>query len=64
MATVKENYRERQSEIKLQIKRIQGALKKHTEKFKKNETNWGFVGDLGHVKTVLSELEDFLKSSK
>ncbi len=64
MATVKETYKNRQTEIKYQIKNIQAALTKHAEQFKKNDTNWGFVGDLGHVKEVLSELDGFLKSTK
>jgi len=64
MATVKETYKSRQTEIKYQIKQLQTAMIKHAEQFKKNDTNWGFVGDLGHVKEVLSELDGFLKSTK
>ncbi len=64
MATVKETYAHRQSEIKQLINKLNADLKKHAESFKKNDTNWGSVGDLGHVKTTLSELDGFLKSGK
>lgn len=64
MASVKQTYKNRQTEIKYQIKQLQTALIKHAEQFKKNDTNWGFAGDLGRVKEVLSELDGFMKSTK
>lgn len=61
MATVKETYKKRQSEINNQIKLLQLALDAHAKKFEKNETNWGYVGDLGHIKDSISDLTTFLK---
>jgi hypothetical protein len=61
MATVKETYKKRSSEINFLIKEIQSKLKKHESSFKKQDTNWGFVGDLGEIKIKLQEVNSFLK---
>ena len=61
MPTVKETYRKRQREISRQIKKLQSYLKKYSEEFKKNDTNWGFVGDLSRLKSDLSELNQSIK---
>jgi hypothetical protein len=63
MSTAKETYKTNEAIIKQQIKMLQEALKKHSKLFKKNETHWGFVGDLGSVKSTLSELDGFMKSA-
>lgn len=54
MATAKETYKQRQAEIKQQLKSIEAALKKHAEAFKTNDKNWGYVGDLSHIKSNLN----------
>jgi hypothetical protein len=65
MPTAKQSYKIRLTENKNQIKQLQTALTKHAEKFKKNDTDWGFVGDLGHVKASLYQINVFLsKASK
>lgn len=64
MATVKENYKKKQKEIKLMLKNIEKALNSHEKKFKKHETNWGYVGDLGMVSDTLSTLNYFSKNNK
>lgn len=64
MATVKQTYQKHQDEIKSKIKALEVALKNHAKQFSKNETNWGYAGDLGRVKEVLSELDNFAKSNK
>lgn len=61
MANAKETYKTRQKEVKSLIGQLQTTLKRHNLKFKKNETNWGYPGDLGHVKAELKELVGFLK---
>jgi len=62
MATVKEIYKAKRAEINQRLKKIDIALSKHAGKFKQNETNWGYIGDLGRVNEVLSELENFVKA--
>jgi len=64
MATVKATYQKHQEEIKSKIKALELALKRHSKQFSENETNWGYVGDLGRVKEVISELDNFSKSNK
>lgn len=61
MATAKQTYQKHQEEIKSKIKALELALKNHAKKFSKNETNWGYVGDLGRIKELLSETNSFIK---
>ena len=64
MATVKQTYQKHQEEIKSKIKALELALKNHAKQFSKNETNWGYVGDLGRIKEVLYEFDNFAKTNK
>ena len=54
--TAAQAYSRRSKEITDHIKRIQQALKKHAQKFKKEDRNWGYVGDLGHIADELKDL--------
>jgi hypothetical protein len=58
----KNSYNQNKKEINQQIKMLKESLEKHSKNFKKDEKNWGFVGDLGMVKSKLSELDGFFQS--
>lgn len=57
----KDKYKERFDSISKKISDLQKKLKKHKDEFTRDNLNWGFVGDLGHVDEVLGELSDFMK---
>lgn len=59
--TAKETYKKRRKEIDVLMAEIKKALKRHDLKFKKNETNWGYVGSLGRTKQDLKETLEFIK---
>ena len=52
-------YKPLQTEISFQLKEIQDKLKKHSQK-QKGSNNWGYVGDIAHVKELLGQINDFL----
>ena len=52
----KQKYNERKKEIDKLIANIQKKLDKHG----KDEISWAHAGDLGHVKELLSEIDQFL----
>ena len=58
----KNSYNQKKKEINQQIKMLKESLAKHSKNFKKDEKNWEFVGDLGMVKSKLSELDGFFQS--
>ena len=57
MKTAKMAYEEAQTEIKRQIKLLQATLKLHEAEFNKDTKNWGFVGDVNHVKSEIKDLK-------
>lgn len=59
--TAKETYKKRRTEINVLMAKIKKALNNHDQKFKKNETNWTYVGSLGRVKQDLKETLEFIK---
>lgn len=63
MSTAKQMYATKSKEILQQIKTIEAALKTHEKHFKKDDANWGMVGDLNHVKAQLGEIDGFLKTA-
>jgi hypothetical protein len=40
------------------IKKISAAIKKDKKEQKKDNTNWGFVGSMGHYEDLLQEVAD------
>jgi hypothetical protein len=58
--TAKETYKKKKKEINEQIKTLQHSLETHSQFFKGNEKNWGYVGDLAHIKSLLIEINSFL----
>lgn len=59
--TAVEAYNRLQTEVNAQLAQIQELLKKHAEQFAKNQGSWGYPGDMGHVKEVLSVVTEFLR---
>lgn len=40
---------------------INKKLDNHWRKFQRDTANWGYVGDLKHVKELLTEIDTFLR---
>ena len=59
--SVEEMYDRLEADVKALMKWIDGLLKKHRREFGRDPTNYGFGGDLGHVKELLEEVRDFLR---
>jgi hypothetical protein len=53
-------YQTRAKEISNLLKSIEGSLKTHYKRAEKQKENWGFAGDLGHVKELLDDIDEFL----
>jgi hypothetical protein len=45
--------------VRGQVKKLEDALDKEATKQAKDPKNWGYVGDLGHVDEVLTDLLSF-----
>lgn len=56
--TAKDVYNKKQKEISELLKKIRVNMQTHKKKFKKNESNWGYVGDLSRITTQLKEIEN------
>lgn len=54
--TAVQAYDRRSKEIVKLLKDVDRHLKKHAQDFKKESTNWGYVGDLGHIAGELKSL--------
>lgn len=63
MTTLEEKYNKQQTQILSQLKSLKTSLKEHTKRFEKDKSNWGFLGDLNHITSVLNELDGFVKSN-
>jgi hypothetical protein len=61
MATTIERYSYHSEEIEKNLKLLQKKLKKHKSGFKREQTNWGYVGDLTYINERLAELNSFIK---
>ena len=61
---IREAYADAEKKARRAIALIQKALDEHQETFRESmrqgRTNWGLVGDLGHVDKLLSEISEFL----
>jgi len=56
MTEAEKRYSEIEKTINEQIKKLQVKLEQEKAEFMKNPSNWGYVGNLGHIKEVLGEL--------
>jgi len=54
-------YSETANKIDMLMNSIRDKLKRHHEMFEANNKNSGYLGNLGHVKQELNNIEDFLK---
>jgi hypothetical protein len=59
--TTTKRYDENVLEIEKNIKLLEKKLIKHKTDFKKNPSNWGFVGDVNYINERLKEVVEFLK---
>ena len=61
---VRATYRENAERITAMLTDLSKRLEKHRTRFdvalEAGRTDWGYVGDLGHVATVLTEIAEFL----
>ena len=53
-------YQENQNQIKNELTILKDKLNRHKKAYCKDSTNWGYVGDLGHILTQVKELNQFL----
>ncbi|HTA84526.1 MAG TPA: hypothetical protein VK783_16400 [Bacteroidia bacterium] len=53
-------YAEKQNQIKSELVMLQEKLQRHQVSYNKNTTNWGCIGDLGHILEQLKQLNQFL----
>jgi hypothetical protein len=61
MATIIERYSFHSDEIEKNLNQLKKKLKKHQSDFKREQTNWGYVGDLTYINERLAELNSFIK---
>lgn len=55
-------YAGQQKEIGILLGRIAKGLRAHGKATATNPGNWGYVGDLGHVRESLKEIADFIRA--
>lgn len=60
-ADAKKEYEDKAKAVKKLMDRLQKVLKKHESEFRKDEKDWGYVGDLGHVESELNDVVRFLR---
>ena len=58
--TAVEAYRAAATEIEARTEALAEALDRHRTLHEAQPTDWGYVGDLGHVRELLNELIAFL----
>lgn len=61
----KDRYEDNTRAIKALLREITAGLVAHEREFKTSgSTNWGFVGDVGHIHELLKEVRDFLYNAE
>jgi len=63
MTNLEVKYWTKHQEIEAKIKEIGKRLAIHHDNFRKDNNNFGFLGDLGQVKSDLQRIIDFLPDS-
>lgn len=53
--TAKQSYEAKQKRVRMEMKKLEAALIKHSIGFNSNSTNWGYVGDLNNLLESLIE---------
>lgn len=54
-------YRSAIRDCRMILRSLDQALKKHEARQKNDEENWGYVGDLAHIKGEMLELVRFIE---
>jgi triphosphoribosyl-dephospho-CoA synthetase len=60
-ADAKKEYADKRKAVDSLMKRLAKALTTHDREFRKDDKNWGSVGDLGHVESELHDIVRFLR---
>ncbi len=60
--TAKQAYEARMKQINERLTTIRQELKRHQQEFNQTPNHWGFPGDLGHIESLLHQIEAFLKN--
>ena len=55
------SYYRKNAEIKSLLRKIEIGLDAHNAQEQTDKRNWGYFGDLGHVKAQLQEVSNFLR---
>lgn len=59
-----EAYAVRRKQIETELSEIRRKLTLHRKRMKKNPSNWGLVGDIGHTLELLKEVNSSLPNLK
>jgi len=62
--TAGEAYSRRAADIKAQIETLTVRLEMHRGSHKDRPADWGYVGDLGHLKEILANAIEFIGSGR
>ena len=62
--SARDAYKERNAKALKRLESLKQAVIRHGKSFKDDESDWGFVGDLGHVIETLDELCAFMGADK
>lgn len=54
------DYKKRSREVRQTLKNIEKRLNVHDKKQSRDPKNWGYVGNMGHIKELLEEVASFI----
>ena len=61
-ASADREYKNRSGRVHHLLKELEKAMKDHDARQKKEPSNWGFAGNLGHVESELGDVLRFIRS--
>jgi hypothetical protein len=61
-ADAADRYKANVKDVRAILKKIDGHVSKHEREAKSNPQDWGYAGDMDHVKTLLTEVDRFLSN--
>ena len=56
MSILIESYEKKQLKIQSKLELLKNKLSDHNKKFKKNNTYWGYLGDMEYIESSLDEI--------
>ena len=59
---LEKKYSEVSNECEMLLNTLKSKLKKHNKLFSEHPTNYGYLGNLGHVRQQLQNIDEFLKN--